>query len=232
MILAWILFTGSMGFGHDVIAHWDFSRGKIDSADGKFKMYARGNTRIAGPEGAQYLSVGIDNRDKPEGIMAEKIYPELTPQGAFRLVVRARLREPTGRNSHLVLWDNHNHLNPKTPEPDRKKGLTFYLVHLGDGRFRPQAAFGFGDSLDMVYGNPVEPGEYKDFTIALEYDGVKTISFCWNGELNRSITLAHGGSLSEAVYPLVIGDRYGSRHNRFDGQIVEVKLTRFLPSGK
>jgi len=222
--LAGMLLGGGMVFGQEVIAHWDFSKGKIDSADGKFKMRCRGNTRIAGPEGKQFLEVGITRKDKPEGIIAVKKYPELTPKGAFRLEIKARLREPTGTKP-FVLWDTHYHLNPKNIEPNKKKGFTLYLVRSKDGRLRPQAAFGFADSLDVVYGNLIDLAEDKDFTLALEYDGDKKVCFFLDGKLIRAAKVKRGGPLAEAIYPLVIGDRYGSSYNRFDGQILEVKLT-------
>ena len=223
MVLAGILLVVGMALGEETIAHWDFSRGTIDSVDGKIKMHFRGHTRLEGSEGKQFLNVGINNKDRPEGIIAKEKYPQLTPKGAFRLEIKARLRAQTG-TTPLVLWDTHYHLNPKNPEQDKNKGFCFYLVRNKDGRFRPQAAFGFATSLDMAYGELVELEENQNFTIALEYDGEKTVSFILNGELNRLATLKNGGSLAEAVYPLVIGDRYGSSYNRFDGQILEVKL--------
>ena len=228
ILLAGLMLSCGRGFGQEIIAHWDFSKGKIDSVDGKFKMRFRGNTRIAGPEGKQYLEVGVNNNDKPEGIIALKKYPELTPKGAFRLEITARLRERIEPKS-VCFWDTHYHMNPKNAEPNKKKGLIFSLLREKSGKFRPQAGFGFAQSLEMAYGKLIELEKGKNFTIAVEYDGVKKVSFFLNGELNRSVTLKNGGSLSEAVYPVVIGDRYGSIYRRFDGQILEVKLTA-LPS--
>jgi hypothetical protein len=228
-IITGILLFSITLFGQEVIAHWDFSKGKIDSADGKFKMNFRGNTKIAGPEGKQYLDVGITSKETPEGIISQKNYPELTPDGAFRLEIKARLREQTGTKPYLILWDTHYSMNPKSSDPKRKKGLIFYLVRSKDGKLRPAAAFGFGDSLDFVYGNPVELEEDKDFTLAVEYDGVKKVSFFLDGKLNRATAVKKGGPLAKAAYPLIIGDRYRSGFNRFDGQILEVKLTA-LPS--
>ena len=228
-IFAGILLFSIAIFGQEVIAHWDFSKGKIDSADGKFKMNFRGNTKIAGPEGKQYLDVGITSKETPEGIISQKNYPELTPDGAFRLEIKARLREQTGTKPYLILWDTHYSMNPKSSDPKRKKGLIFYLARSKDGKLRPAAAFGFGDSLDFVYGNSVELEEDKDFTLAIEYDGVKKVSFFLDGKLNRKTAVKKGGPLAKAAYPLIIGDRYRSGYNRFDGQILEVKLTA-LPS--
>ncbi len=228
-IFAGILLFSIAIFGQEVIAHWDFSKGKIDSADGKFKMNFRGNTKIAGPEGKQYLDVGITSKETPEGIISRKNYPELTPDGAFRLEIKARLREQTGTKPYLIFWDTQYSMNPKSSDPKRKKGLIFFLARSKDGKLRPAAAFGFGESLDFVYGNPVELEEDKDFTLAVEYDGIKKVSFFLNGKLNRATSVKTGGPLAKAAYPLIIGDRYRSGYNRFDGQILEVKLTA-LPS--
>ena len=232
IVMTGLLFAGGIAFGQEVVAHWDFSKGKIDSTDGKFKMRFRGNTRIAGPEGQQYLDVGITNKDRPEGIISVKKYPELTPEGAFRLEIKARLREQTCKSSHMVLWDNNYIIElwgPHKNDVNAKKGLIIYLIRSKGGKLRPQASFGFGESLDSVYGNLIKLEEGQDFTLALEYDGVKKVSFFLNGKLNRTTAVKKGGSLAKAVYPLVIGDRYSSRYNRFDGHILEVKLTALPP---
>ena len=233
--LAGMLLACGMLSGQEVIANWDFTKGKIDSVDGKFKMRYRGKTRIAGPDGKQYLDVGINNKEQPEGVISLKKYPELTPKGAFRLEVKARLRKQTSNKSYLVLWDNNHFLSlwgPHKTNENAKKGLIVYLTREKGGKLRPYASFGFGKSLDPVYGNPVELAEEQDFTLALEYDGVKKFSFYLNGKLNRAATVKTGGPLAEAVYPLVIGDRFGSGFNRFDGQILEVKLTALPPPEK
>ena len=232
IVLAGMLLGGSMVFGQEIIAHWDFTKGKIDSVDGKFKMRCRGNTRIAGPEGEQYLDVGITSKDTPEGIISVKKYPELTPQGAFRLEIKARLREPTSKKTYMMLWDNNRTISiygPHKTNPNSKKGLAVYLIRGKEGKIYPQAGFGFEKTLDNAYGMPMEIEENKDFTFTIEYDGIKKVSFFLNGKLNRNALLKNGGSLVEAVNPLVIGDRNISGYCRFDGQILEVKLTA-LPS--
>jgi hypothetical protein len=177
--------------------------------------------------------VGITSSDKPEGIIAVKKYPELTPKSAFRLEIKARLREQTTKKMLMVLWDNNYVLNaswgPHKSNPDSKKGLIVYLSRDKNGKFRPCASFGFAESLDPVYGNLIELEEDKDFTIAVAYDGVKKVSFFVDGKLNRTAAVKKGGPLADAAYPLVIGDRFGSSYNRFDGQILEAKLTA-LPS--
>ena len=107
LIAAGLLAAAGMVSAQEEIARWDFSQGKIDSVDGKFKMRFRGNTKIAGEEGKQYLDVGLANKDKPEGIITVKKYPELTPKGAFRLEVKARLREQSTKKPEMALWDNN-----------------------------------------------------------------------------------------------------------------------------
>ena len=228
LIAAGLLTAGSIVSAQEVIAHWDFSKGKIDSVDGKFKMMLRGSTKIAGPEGKQYLDVGMTNKDKPEGIVTVKKYPELTPKGAFRLEVKARLREQTTNKKDMVLWDNNYVMNASwgahRTNPNAKKGLCFLLQQRKDGKFACSGRFGFTESLVGVYSKPMELNENEDFTVAMEYDGIKEVSFYLNGTFNWKVNMKTGGPLSEAIYPLTIGDRYSSVHQRFDGQILEVKL--------
>ena len=50
-----LLAAAGMVSAQEEIARWDFTKGKIDSVDGKFKTRLRGNTKIAGEEGKQYL---------------------------------------------------------------------------------------------------------------------------------------------------------------------------------
>ena len=46
-----LLAAAGMVSAQEEIARWDFTKGKIDSVDGKFKTRLRGNTKIAGEEG-------------------------------------------------------------------------------------------------------------------------------------------------------------------------------------
>ena len=224
-----LLTAASMLSAQEVIARWDFTQGKIDSVDGKFKTRLRGTTKISGEAGKQYLDVGLSNNDKPEGITTVKKYPELTPKGAFRLEVKARLREQTSNKVEMALWDNNYIMNADwgkhKDNPDSKKGFALQLIRRKDGKFYFAGRFGFAESLDAATSKPVTLNEGEDFTVAVEYDGVKTVNFYLNGELNRTAELKTGGSLAEAVYPLCIGDRVSSMHQRFDGQIMEVTLT-------
>ena len=230
-----LLAAASMLSAQEVIARWDFTQGKIDSVDGKFKARFRGTTKISGEEGKQFLDVGLSNNDKPEGIVTVKKYPELTPKGAFRLEVKARLREQSTNKPEMVLWDNNYIMNANwgrhKDNPDSKKGFALQLIRRKDGKFYFAGRFGFAESLEPAYSKPMTLNEGEDFTVAVEYDGVKTVKFYLNGELNQTTTLKTGGSLTEAVHPLCIGDRVSSQQQRFDGQILEVTLTA-LPEQK
>lgn len=224
-----LLAASGMLSAQEVIARWDFTTGKIDSVDGKFKTRFRGSTKISGEEGKQYLDVGLSNNDKPEGIMTVRKYPELTPKGAFRLEVKARLREQSSKQSEMVLWDNNYVMDASwgrhKDNPESKKGFALQLIRRKDGKFCFAGRFGFTESLEAAYSKPLDLNEEEDFTVVLEYDGVKKVTFYVNGELNRTTELKTGGPLTEAVYPLCIGDRYSSMQQRFDGQIMEVTLT-------
>ena len=236
LIAAGLLAAAGMVSAQEEIARWDFSQGKIDSVDGKFKMRFRGNTKIAGEQGKQYLDIGLTNKDKPEGIVSAKRYPELTPKGAFRLEVKARLREQSTKKPEMALWDNNYVMDASwgrhKTNPDSKKGFALQLIRRKDGNFICAGRFGFTNSLEAAYSKPMTLNEDEDFTLAIEYDGVKEVSFYLNGTLNRKANLKTGGPLTEAVYPLTIGDRYSSMHQRFDGQILEVKLTALPPKTK
>lgn len=231
-----LLAAAGLVSAQEEIARWDFSKGKIDSVDGKFKTRFRGTTKIAGEQGKQYLDVGLTNKDKPEGIVTVKRYPELTPKGAFRLEVKARLREQSTKKSEMALWDNNYVMDASwgrhKTNPDSKKGFALQLIRRKDGKFICAGRFGFTNSLDPAYSKPMVLNEDEDFTLAMEYDGVKTVSFYLNGKLNQTTNLKTGGPLTGAIHPLVIGDRYSSMHQRFDGQIMEVKLTALPPKKK
>ena len=231
-----LLAAAGLVSAQEEIARWDFSKGKIDSVDGKFKMRFRGSTKISGPAGKQYLDVGMTNKDKPEGIVTVKKYPELTPKGAFRLEVKARLREQSSNKTEMAIWDNNYVMDASwgkhKTNPNSKKGFAFQLLRRKDGKFICAGRFGFEKSLEAAYSKTMTLNEDEDFTLAIEYDGVKTVSFYLNGKLNQKTTLKTGGPLTEAVYPLTIGDRHSSIHQRFDGQILEVKLTALPPKTK
>lgn len=235
LIAVGLLAAAGMVSAQEEIASWDFSKGKIDSVDGKFKMRFRGSTKISGPEGKQYLDVGMTNKDKPEGIEAVKKYPELTPKGAFRLEAKVRLRERTTTKTQMVIWDTNYVLDASwgrhKTNPDSKKGFALILARAKSGKFIVSARFGFAQSLEPAYSAPFDLKEYEDVALAVEYDGIKEVSFFVNGQFSRKTVLRTGGPLAQAFYPLTIGDRYNSGFSRFDGQIMEVKLTA-LPAQK
>lgn len=231
--LSVLLLCSTMAWGENVIARWDFTTGKIDSVDGRFKTRLRGHTSLTGEKKKQYLYVGINLHDRPEGIITVKNYPRLTPQGAFRLEFKAQVREPTGKHTRLILWDSNYYMNPYQSREDFKKGFVLFLQRdKKTDLFRPQAFFGFGKTLDSAAGNYFKLEERRDFTLTMEYDGIRNVSFFLNGKLNRKVALKNGGTLAPSVYPLVIGDRYSGTHSRFDGLIREVTLTALPPSGK
>lgn len=95
--------------------------------DGRFKTRLRRHTSLTGEKKKQYLYVGINLHDRPEGIITVKKYPQLTPQGAFRLEFKAQVREPTGRHTRLILWDSNYNMNPYQSREDFKKGLVVFL---------------------------------------------------------------------------------------------------------
>jgi len=213
-------------FGQETIAHWDFSKGSIDSVDGKYKAAVRGTTKLIGEEGKKVLNIGMT--EKGEGIRLAKKYPELTPKGAFRIEAKVALREQTSKRSTLIIWDNNYIMDASwgkhKTNPDSKKGFCLYIARGKKGELRPNVILGRAENYESVYGNLITVEEDVPFTIAFEYDGNKEFSFFFNGKLNRKGKTKFSGSLATAFYDTVIGDRVGSTFNRFDGTIYEVKL--------
>lgn len=231
MVMAGMLLCGGMAFGEEIIAHWDFSGGSVSSTDGRFKGVLRGTTKLEGEPGHQVLKVGMS--DKGEGLLLSRIYPELTPPGAFRIEAKVTLRSQTARQPILMIWDSNYFLDPGwkkyKDDPEAKKGLAFYISRNDEALLRPIAVLGHGNGLEVVSGAPLTVEEEVPFTISFEYDGVKEVSFFLNGEVNRKTGTKFEGALTPARYPAVIGDRVKSRFCRFDGTIAEVRLIDLRP---
>ena len=64
-----------------VVAEWDFSRNATASVDGKFT----GNFTPPVVDGLLTMAPGWE--DKGEGLILDKVYPELTPAEGFRLEI-------------------------------------------------------------------------------------------------------------------------------------------------
>ncbi|OQA84117.1 MAG: hypothetical protein BWY31_02554 [Lentisphaerae bacterium ADurb.Bin242] len=229
------LFVGAgMTYAEELTAHWDFTKGSLNSMDGRFKAAVRGATQIAGDEKeGKYLAVGMSRQEKPEGIVLAEKYPALSPGGGFRLEAKIRLREQTSSQVNLVIWDSkYIFYFPKKDNPSYHHGIAFFLIRAQNDLFRPAACIGHGGNSDMFTGAPVKLEEGKIHTVSFEYDGVRQGTFRVDGAVNQVVKAKVGGAVSPAVYNTVIGDRVGSTYNHFDGDIFEVKLYTFPKTEK
>lgn len=215
--------------GEELIAHWDFTTGKINSADGKFEAKARGFTAIAENDSdGKFLRVGLSSKEKPEGIILRQKYPELSPKEGFRIEATVRLREQTSTQLNLVIWDSkYIFYYPKNDNPQYHHGFAFFLQRKGENQFQPIAWIGHGNQSSAFSGTPVTLQERKIYKLAFAYDGLNQGTFTINDNISSIVKTKVGGGMSPAVYNAIIGDRVGSTFNRFDGDIFEVRLFSF-----
>lgn len=232
-VLAACALGAGVGFAEELTAHWDFTKGNLHSTDGRFKAAVQGSTRIAGDESGKCLVIGMSRQDKPEGLVTAEKYPELSPRGGFRIEAKIRLREQTGTQVNLMLWDSkYITYVPKKDDPSCHHGIAFLLVREKNDSFCPVAWIGHGNKSDFLQGVPVRLEEGKTYTVSFEYNGVRQGIFRVDGKVNRTVNAAVGGPVSPALHNTVIGDRVGSSFSHFDGDIFEVKLYTFPKTGK
>ena len=226
LLFAALLSVSALAYGEEVIAHWDFSKGSIDSTDGSYKGTLQGFTELTGEEGSQVLTVGLS--EKGEGIILRENYPALTPKGAFRIEAKVTLRDPTARRPKLMIWDSNRIQTPNSArykdDPKANSGFAFCIERDPQGGLRPCVFLGRGKTLELLRGKTFTAEEGVPFTVAFEYDGTGEFAFYCNGELNRKDKTKLSGPLAPACYPAIIGDRGISNYCRFDGSISEIKL--------
>ena len=81
------------------ILNWDFSNSSFPK---NMQFVLKGKT--ATKEGALYSPEVAHN--KSNGFAARKIYPELTPSGAFTFTACFTMLEERSKMHYLMLWDN------------------------------------------------------------------------------------------------------------------------------
>ena len=216
--------------GERLVAEWDFSV-KADSAKdgsypgGKF----RGGTKVI--DG--WLTPAPGYEDKAEGYNAtpSKIYNELTPATGFRMEVVARVNaEVTSCNTYMM-FDNKYLLGVGDTRKDANTGYAFALMRGGPNTpntFYMQCFLGFQEHSVAVRSKSftLVPGEAHTF--AFEFNGGGRILFLLDG-VSQGTAYFKGNTVAPATKNAIIGDRFGSMHNRFNGQIKSLKLVSFPP---
>jgi len=208
-----------------LIAHWDFTSGKINSQGDKFAVILRGTSKIIqGEDGKSCLSIGKEKSG--QGIIMNKLYPELTPAGDFRLEATFRMRQIPGNKTLSVLWDSkYIFYIRKTAQPADNHGFSLYLSPLGDEKYKPIVWIGCGDKgSEMFMGNPVSIPNGKICTISFTYKIADTAEILIDGKENAKLAPKLKQPLSPAIFRTAIGDRYSGSFFPFQGDILDVKL--------
>lgn len=223
----------------ELISEWDFTSGEINSKDGSFKAQMRGTTIIDNDEkSGKFLKIGMQPQNKAEGIVMLKEYPELSPRGAFKLEAEIRMRDRSGSQTALFIWDNKYGMHTT----NLVRGFSFYLQRKGDkgNYFLPEVWLGMGQSQLCFAGTLIELATDKKYTVAFEYDGRDKVDFYLDGKLLRSVKgtyfnivdakgeinkgVPQTGDIAPANFPAAIGDRYNETFSHFDGDIFKVRL--------
>ncbi|MBR4673858.1 MAG: hypothetical protein IKP00_05270 [Victivallales bacterium] len=231
--LVYVLTICTLAFavpGENLVAEWDFSV-KTDSAkDGSYAGgVLRGETKIV--DG--WLTPAPGFADKPEGycVHPKQIFKELTPAGGFRMEVVARVNAEVTDCSTYMMFDNKYLLGVGDTRKDADTGYAFALIRNGPNTpntFYMQCFMGFQDHSIAVRSKSftLVPGETHTFTF--EFNGGGRILFLLDGVV-QGTAFFKGNSVAPAVRTAIIGDRFSSTHNRFNGQIKSLKLFSFPP---
>jgi len=205
----------------EAVLEWDFSREKPCSRAGLL-FRPRGKTVVK--EGALYSPDVL--RTEPGGYIADKIYPELTPAGAFRFTAEFAIDEPRSTQNFLMLWDNKcDFFIKKSAKAVDNSGFTVALSRTKDGKkFVPHAWLGFGNATFHVGGNAVPFEKGVKYTLEFDYNGSGEAKFFVNGKRNAVREVLPGGALAPARFRTVIGDRVLGHFFRFDGRIFRIVL--------
>lgn len=211
-------------------AEWDFAKSATATTDGKLAgAVFRGETTVK--DG--WLNIPITFADKAQGLVTNprKIFPELSPSGGFRIEAVAKLHDLKDATTTvtLMLFDNkYLFYPPKIKPEDANHGFAFGLTRYTNGLFCPFAYIGFPYGSISLKGYSIALNPEQEYTFAMEYNGTSRVSFFIDGKLNHSISIK-GGPIAPAIRPAVIGDRCGSTHNPFNGQIKSIRLYTFPP---
>lgn len=208
-----------------VIARWDFKDRSLTAEGGKFPMTLRGASTLVPAGDGFALAVNPENGDNPpiSGMMTDKVYRELTPEGGFRLLMsfypdaRQYTRDSVRSVSTLI---DSKYVNGDDP----KYQCGFMVTLEFDGyTFRPVGWFGIHGGTGRVAGKSIvlEPDRWH--VLELNFDGAGMVGFKLDGREAGSGQIA-AGALAPAIEHLTIGDRRGSGYRPFAGWIGGILL--------
>ncbi len=209
------------------VGHWNFSDGKVDSSDGKFKMNLGAASVLTSDHCGSFLRITPSDRKIQSGIRTNGLYPELSPADCFRIEIMFRLSDASADgNATLVLFDNKN-VNYEHKLPAFNRGIMLWLQRRGNPPvFTPGVSLGFGQDSKNLYGQavPLEAGKIHALTFSFNRGGQAV--FKLDGKINAEHK-AEDREVAAAALPLSIGDRGSANYMPFTGDIFEVKVITF-----
>ena len=127
ILFALVLAAANLHADLPLTAHWDFTKGSINSVDGKYQMSFRGASEIVTVNGEKALLPGMTTGPKPSGIMCSGNFKGLSPVGAFRIETEVSFNEPTSNRPQMFLYDTKN-VPYVSKAPLDNIGILFYVA--------------------------------------------------------------------------------------------------------
>ncbi|MBE6370193.1 MAG: hypothetical protein E7056_08560 [Lentisphaerae bacterium] len=198
---------------------WDFSQAEPNS---KFKLYTRGDTKIA--DGALQVK---DASGKVGGAAMNSIYPEVVVDKAFRLTIEFSLDGKFNHKTPAMLWDSKYVTMPNATPAHKNfhRGFQLYLNPAIGGNYRICAAFGYGTASQQVQANMVSIEPDVKHTLVMEFNASDRATFTFDGNLAGTCIL-NQGFLAPPFRTPVLGDRQGSSFWPLGGSIYKVTLEK------
>jgi len=221
-------FAGADATGANVVALWHFDAdapGKDASGHGH-DLRLRGKDTHYVPDGKFGGGLMVEEKTEP-GDKAEgadtKNTADLNPKGAFTVELWISPGEDSTKAPTQFLVDK-KYYNYSKDIPQANTGYMLALRKAAGDKFTLHAQLGFGTDSAIVESTPqtFEIGQW--YHVAFTYDGKGGVSFFLGNTRIGQSQLKNRGAITAGTYPVVIGDRVGSSHQRFHGHIDEVRI--------
>ena len=202
------------------VAEWDFTKTSV--TQNKIPVALRGKSKItkAGldiPSGAPKDRIGA---------ATTKVFPALSPEGAFSVSVNFTLSSKAPRKGgYHVILDNKYIPATTAKQTAQNYGFMLMLKHVKGNTFIPSAAFGYQKLSRVVTGKPVAITFDKPHNIRLIYDAKGNVKIMLD---NRAIVAGkvQSGRISPAKLALHFGSRAGADYWSLGGTISKVTFKK------
>ncbi|NQT51059.1 LamG domain-containing protein, partial [bacterium] len=224
--------TGDEATGDHVLALWQFEPGaELRDSSGKgHTLTLRGQARAVK---SGRFGGGLESfpalTDTRQGAMTAKVWPDLSPEGAFTLELWLQPKPAMAEQRTVFLLDSKYYPYPKDL-PRANTGYMFYLRCSSSG-CTPVAMLGYGQDSAEFIARPIALDAGAWHHLAFTYDGAGTGRILLDGKDVGGTTHAGRGSIAPAAYALTLGDRYGSVHGGCAAILDEVRITKGVQIG-